>query len=135
MFGINILAVVVASVVALVESMMWYIAFARQWRMLSASRSGAIDNKMRRSDPIKMLSEIVRNFILALVLAYLVAHLGIANWIGALQLGFLLWIGFPVILFTGSIIRENYPWKLAAIHAGDWLVKLALITVIISLWR
>jgi hypothetical protein len=53
---------------------------------------------------------------------------------GALQLGFLLWIGFPVILFTGSIMRENYPWKLAAIHAGEWLVKLVIICVKLSLW-
>jgi hypothetical protein len=27
------------------------------------------------------------------------------------------------------------PWKLAAIHAGDWLVKLVVVTVIVSLWR
>ncbi len=73
--------------------------------------------------------------VLALVLAYLAVHLGIVNWLGALQLGLLLWIGFPVMLLTGSIMRENYPWKLAAIHAGDWLVKLILLSVIVSLWH
>ncbi len=84
---------------------------------------------------MKLIGEIVRNIVLALVLAYLVVQLGIVNWTGALQLGFLLWIGFPVILLAGSIMRENYPWKLAFIHAGDWLVKLVLISVIVSLWH
>jgi hypothetical protein len=39
------------------------------------------------------------------------------------------------VLLTGSVIHENVPWKLAAIHAGDWLVKLVVVTVIVSLWR
>ncbi len=54
---------------------------------------------------------------------------------GAVQLGALLWIGFPVVLLVGSVIWENVPWKLAAIHAGDWLVKLLLVTIIVGLWR
>ncbi len=133
--GINYLAVVVASVAALVASTAWYIGFAKQWRNLSGVKSGALKDNVRRADPTKMLGELVRNIVLALVLAYLVVQLGVVNWTGALLLGFLLWVGFPVILFTGSIMRENYPWKLAAIHAGDWLVKIVLIAVILSLWR
>lgn len=27
------------------------------------------------------------------------------------------------------------PWKLAAIHSGDWLVKLLVIAVILGAWR
>jgi hypothetical protein len=27
------------------------------------------------------------------------------------------------------------PFRLAAIHAGDWLVKLVLITSILTFWR
>ena len=38
-------------------------------------------------------------------------------------------------LLTGSVMYENVPWKLAAIHAGDWFVKLILIAVIIAIWR
>jgi hypothetical protein len=33
------------------------------------------------------------------------------------------------------VIHENTPWKLAAIHAGDWLVKLLVVAVIVSVWR
>jgi len=40
-----------------------------------------------------------------------------------------------VIILTGSVLWENTPWKVAAIHAGDWLVKLLVISVIVTLWR
>ena len=33
------------------------------------------------------------------------------------------------------MLHERAPWKLAAIHAGDWLVKLLVVTVIVSVWR
>ena len=43
----------------------------------------------------------------------------------------MLWIGFPFVLWTGAVIHESTPVRLAAIHAGDWLVKLLLIGVIV----
>jgi hypothetical protein len=33
------------------------------------------------------------------------------------------------------MIHEDTPWKLAAIHAGDWLVKLLVGAVIVSVWQ
>ena len=59
----------------------------------------------------------------------------ITDWAGAVGLGLAPWIAFPVVLLTGSVIHENVPWKLAAIHAGDWWVKLVVVSVIVSLWR
>jgi hypothetical protein len=37
--------------------------------------------------------------------------------------------------WVGSMLWENVPLKMAAIHAGDWLVKLVLIAVIVGVWR
>jgi len=45
-----------------------------------------------------------------------------------------LWV-FPVMILLGSILHENVPWDLGAIHAGDWLIKLLVVTIIVSLWR
>ena len=33
------------------------------------------------------------------------------------------------------MIHENTPFKLATIHAGDWLVKLAVVAMIVSVWQ
>jgi hypothetical protein len=46
-----------------------------------------------------------------------------------------MWVAFPGTLIVGSVTRENVPWKLGAIHAGDWLAKLLIISVIVTLWR
>ena len=59
----------------------------------------------------------------------------IDEWTGGLLLGLALWIGFPFVLWTGAMIWEDTPWRLAAVHAGDWLVKLLVIGVIVSVWQ
>ena len=53
---------------------------------------------------------------------------------GALQLGAWLWIGFPSTLLGGSVIWEGVPSSVAALHAGDWLLKLLIMNFIIGLW-
>lgn len=83
----------------------------------------------------KLLVEFLRCLVLAYVIARFVALLGITTWIGALHFGLFLWIGFPLILLTGSVLWDNVPWRVAAIHAGDWLVKLLVISLIASLWQ
>ncbi|GIH28882.1 hypothetical protein Aph01nite_71920 [Acrocarpospora phusangensis] len=59
----------------------------------------------------------------------------IDTWTAGLALGLVLWLGFPAVLWIGAIVHEKSPWRLAAIHAGDWLVKLPALGVIIGVWR
>jgi hypothetical protein len=131
MTGINLVAVVVAALAAFVMSTVWYIAFAKQRRKLSGAAAAA---DMKRPQPLKMAGELIRSFLLAYVLAYLLVHTGVAGMTGAARLGLVLWVGFPFVLLTGSIMWEDVPWKLATIHAGDWLVKMVLMTVILGAW-
>jgi len=39
------------------------------------------------------------------------------------------------VLWTGALIWENTPWKLAALHGGDWLAKLLAVALIVSVWQ
>ena len=82
-----------------------------------------------------VLVELVRSFVVAYVLAVLFGLVGVAGFIGAVGLGLLMWVGFPVVLLVGSVIWDKVPLKLAAIHAGDWLVKILLVSIIVGLWR
>jgi uncharacterized protein DUF1761 len=129
--GINYWAIVVAAAAAFVLSTMWYIGFAKQRAELSPAAAAEV----RRPQPAKMVLEIARNLVLACVLAYFVAHLGVTAWPAAIKFAVLAWIGFPVLLLAGSVMWENVPWKLAAIHAGDWLLKLVVMVIILSRWR
>ena len=127
----NYLAIVVAVVLAFVASTVWYIVFGAEREKLLGREGGVVERP-----PVWMvLVELVRSFVVAYVLAVLFGLVGVAGFIGAVGLGLLMWVGFPVVLLVGSVIWDRVPFKLAAIHAGDWLVKLLLIAIIVGLWR
>src|SRR5256885_4487769 len=136
MVHLNYLAVLVAAVAVFVLGWLWYspLLSYKPWMRLRgldpvAAMAGA---KMPTG---KLLIELVRCLVLACVVARLVALLGVSSGLGAVHVGLSLWVGFPVILLTGSILWDNVPWRVAAIHAGDWLVKLLVIPIIVSAWR
>ena len=125
----NYLAIVVAVVVAFVASTVWYIVFGAERERLLGTQGGASERP-----PVWMvLVELVRSFVVAYVLAVLFGFVGGVGFIGAVGLGLMIWVGFPVVLLVGSVIWDRVPWKLAAIHAGDWLVKLLLMAIIVGL--
>lgn len=132
MAEINYAAAVVAAVAAaFVTSIIWYSIFGETLAQVRTESGNSVTNT-----PVwKMPIEIARSLVLVLVLAYFVSQLHIENWTEAMPLAILVWVGFPVVVLGGSVLWENVPWKLAAIHAGDWLVKLVLVTVILGLWR
>jgi hypothetical protein len=81
-----------------------------------------------------MLFVIAQSLVVALMVTYFVSRLGITIFAGAAGLGTLVWI-FPAAILSGSVVHEGVPLALAAIHAGDWLVKLLLIAAIVGVWR
>ena len=133
MHRINYWAVVVAVLATFVTSAVWYMAFSHQYMELLGINPN--DTAATAMPVWQILIVLARHLVVALVIAYLVMRLGVVDWKSALLLGLLLWVGFPVVLLAGSVANDNVPLALAAIHGGDWLVKILLITVIFSVWR
>jgi hypothetical protein len=108
-----------SAIAAFVASSVWYspLLFGKQFMELSGVGPTAGPNI------VKIVGELGRNLILAYVLGRFVVLLEIVEWKGALNLGVWLWIGFPVLLLSGSVMWQKVPRMLAAIHAGDWLVE------------
>jgi len=136
MVHVNYPAVLVAAIAVFALGWLWYspLLFYKPWMRLRgldpvAAMAGA---KMPAG---KLVIELGRCFVLAYVIARIVGILNVSSWMAAAHVGLFLWIGFPVILLTGSVLWENIPWKVAAIHAGDWLVKMLVIPVIVSVWH
>lgn len=132
MTDMNWLAVVVAAMAAVALSTVYYMAFGKQMATLHPAYA---EPQAAAPQPWKIGVEVVRSLVLAAVVACLAIGFGASNAADAVGLGLLLWIGFPVVLWTGAIVWEKVPPKLAAIHAGEWLLKLVLIALIVSLWR
>ena len=128
------MAVVVTSVAAIATSSVWYIVFGKARIELLGKEPGAsVDTT--KPQPARMAVEIVRTLVVTCVLAHFVVLLGITGWISAVKLRLWLWIGFPFMILVGSVLWDKVPWKLAAIHAGDWLVKLLVMAIILGAWR
>lgn len=131
MIELNYLAIAAAAVAVFVISTLYYIVFTSQLRQLSP----AYANAEARPPAWKVAAELIRSFVVGVVVAGIVSLIGVEDVAGAIQLGLALWIGFPVVLLTGSVVWENVPPRLAAIHSGDWILKLLVIAVIVTLWR
>jgi hypothetical protein len=120
----------VAAVVAFVASGLWY----------SPVLLGTLYVQVRGADagtmsPGEIVVELLRSLIVAYVLAHFVNLLGVRDRRRALRFGIWVWIGFPCMILLGAVAHENVPLPLAAIHAGDWLVKVVIMTLIPSVWR
>jgi glycerol uptake facilitator-like aquaporin len=134
MNGINYPAAIVLTLAAFIFSSVYYVATAKARAELSEAGKRDLEN-MKQRNPGKMLAEIVRTFVLVWVIAYLVEHTNTVSFGSGAKLGLLLWIGFPLILLSGSVMWEKVPAKLATIHAGDWFVKVFFVSAILAVWH
>ena len=80
----------------------------------------------------KVAAEFIKGMLVASVLARVLALSGVIGWMGSVSLGMWLWIGFPLVILASSATWQNVPWALAGIHAGDWLIKLILMSLILG---
>jgi Protein of unknown function (DUF1761) len=132
-FDLNFLAIFTAALVVFVVSTVWYIVFASARGSLTPTVNAT--QASTRPPLWKVILEIIRSLVVASVVAGLANRLGITDVWSAVLLGLVMWIGFPIILLSGSVIWDNIPWKIAAIHAGDWFLKLVIISVIVGVWH
>jgi hypothetical protein len=130
MADLNFLAVGAATIVAFVISSTWYALLGNQMMLLR----GAKVIETGPPPPWKIAVEFLRNAVVVLAIAWGVSQLGPADLSSALSLALVVWVAFPVVLLVGSVIWEDVQTKLAAIHAGDWLVKLLAVTAIVAVW-
>jgi hypothetical protein len=127
------LSVFVAGLAAFVFSAIWYAVFGKA-RMALLAQNQAATADVRHVPATQILFEAVRSLAVAIVIAHLVTEVGAHGWMdGELEVG--LWLAvFPGFILAGSVLWDKRPWQLAAIHGGDWLFKIALVTGILSAW-
>jgi hypothetical protein len=114
------LAVLAATVAAFILGGAYYAVLG--------SRLDAVSDEM---PPWKFAVELLRCLTLAVAVAFLAARAD-TGW---LALAAVLWAGFPLVLLAGAVIHEGLRSAVAAIHGGDWLLKLLAVTAIVSAWQ
>jgi hypothetical protein len=83
--------------------------------------------------PLKVVLELLRSTVVATVLALACERMDVTGAGGALVVGLSAWVAFPAVLLTGSVLHDRVPWRIAALHAGDWLLKLVAISLIVTI--
>lgn len=84
-------------------------------------------------NPAQPVAELARCLILSASIAALIIIVGPRDVPTALGLGFFIWLGFQATLLTGGVIWEKMPPPLFAIHAGDALVKMLLVSGLLAI--
>ncbi len=126
---VEVLPILVATVAAFVLSGTYYALLGNPLAEVSAAAAAG-----EPTPPWTIAVELLRSLILATVVAGLAVQGNIDDAAGGLALGVALWVGFPLLLWTGAIIHEKTPPTLAVIHGGDWLAKLLVVGVVVSVW-
>jgi hypothetical protein len=119
--------VALAAGAAFVTSAAWYTAFAEPYaQLLGPTDAGP--------SPIATTAiELGRSIAISAVLALLVRRLDTTRVRDGAGIAVLAWAAFPATLMLGSVVHDGVPVALAAIHAGDWLVKLLVVTIILAI--
>lgn len=113
-------------------------AFSGAWYAVLGSRLSRLSDAYRddtRPPAATVVIELVRGLLVTSGVALLVRWTGVEGVAQLLGLATVLVIAFPIVLLWGSVWHERVPLALAAIHGGDWVAKLTIVTLIVGLWR
>ena len=124
-------SVVIAGISVCLLSSIYYIALTPvEVRALGP----AAPERGGRPAPAKALAELVRSMLLGAVIAGVARACHLHGVGSTVLLALVLWTGFPLVLLSGSVMWDKVPTATARLHAGDWLLKLLVISAIVGLW-
>lgn len=115
-------AVLTSAIVSLVVSSVWYSVL---------DRDRAADG---RPSPLMIVAELARSALVAGAIVGLAKAMDVAAVGPLLLLALVLWVAFPFVLLSGSVMWDRVPVATAARHGGDWLVKLLVVSTIVGVW-
>jgi hypothetical protein len=126
---INYWVVIATGVAAFLLSILWYspLMFGTIWEQFRHAPNPAIPQWTIALAPF-------RELIASAVLALLIVRLNLKDWKATTKLMFLLWLTFHAVGMTGAILWDNMQWQLGAVHAGDWLMKMLFMGIMLTIW-
>jgi Protein of unknown function (DUF1761) len=130
---LNDWAVAAAAAAAMLVSSVWYSVLGDAYLDLLRGIHPAAAT--RTPQAWEVVGQLVRNLVVAFVLAVLLGRLEAATWRSAIGLGLLVWLGFQAMAVLGSVLHEQYPLGLYAIHVGDALLATLTIALVLGTWR
>jgi Protein of unknown function (DUF1761) len=123
--GINYLAVIIATLAGFGLGAVWYMVLGGAWM----HALGKTKDQMRAEGSAKALPfviALVALFVMALMLAGLMGHLGDITVRGGMISGFFVWIGFVITTMGVNHAFSGAKPMLTLIDGGHWLAVLLI---------
>lgn len=132
--NVNIFAVIVAAIAAFVVGMIWYspAVMGKKYMKVVGKTEKEMKKEMEGSKG-SMIQGFIMSLIMAYVLAYTFGLVGVNTILDAVQGAFWLWLGFVAIVLYGAVIWEKKSMDWFIISAGNYLVSI-LVMGIVLVW-
>jgi hypothetical protein len=131
-FGVNYLAVVVATIAAIVIGIVYYGVAGFGDRL---ARLNGMTPRNGPPSPTQFATGIVVGLVNAWVLALLSLNLGGASIADGILLGVLAWLGFGATLKAAQVVFEGRSWNTWLISGVHDLLVQIVVAVIVTVWR
>ena len=129
--GMNYLAVFVAALAGFGVGAVWYGVFGKAW--LDALCKSEDDIKgSGAAQALPFVTGLVADLVMAIMLAWLMGHLGNITIHGGLITGLFVWVGFVITTMGVNHAFSGASPKLTAIDGGHWLAVLLVMGAIIG---
>lgn len=131
------MAIFIGTVSSVILGMIWYgPLFGKKWMELAGivmPTEKPSCKMMIKPIVISLVGAFFMSYTLSFNIAFGNAYLGTSGMMAGLMASFWNWLGFVVPVLLSFVAWEGKSWKLWAIHAGYWLVLLAVMGKVISL--
>jgi hypothetical protein len=136
MFEVTLIPLLAAAAVSVALAFAWYHekAFGATF-MRSVNLTPEQSARGRRRMPLNVLLAFLASVVAAYVLNYFGIAWGVYDWVGAVELGIWVWLGFAAPPMLGMVLWEQKPLRYYFVVAGYWLlafIAMALVLVLLA---
>jgi hypothetical protein len=136
---ISIPAVLVAALAAFVIGFMWHgPLFGKQWIKLMGIPQAKVEAMQAKGmGPMvpRMIAGYLQQAVIATVISYLAAGLGVVGVVPALTLAVVLWLGFIATVLLNGVLWEERTVSLYLFNVVYHFVSIAAMTLIVVFWQ
>jgi len=122
--GVNYVAVIIAALAGFGLGTVWYMVLAKPW-MHAVGKTEA-DKPQGSAQAVLFAIAIVALFVMALMLAGVMGHLGDISVRGGVISGFFVWLGFVITTMGVNHAFSGAKPMLTLIDGGYWLAVLLI---------
>jgi hypothetical protein len=136
--GVNLLAVLVAAIAAMVVGFLWYspLLFAKPWMVLMGydpnDKAGL--EQMRKSAGKSYGISFLASLLSAFVLGKIIVITTVDSALYGMKIGFAIWLGFVATVQLTEVLFAKKPAKLFLINTGYQMVCYLAMGAILAVW-